>query len=406
MKSMLPSASDDEVSLLVESVAGPGHTDLNVEDFLDRMFPDSTSPMSPRLSTQFTPRLPHVSNEFKEVPTPSHAACAALEHASTSAGSSSVNDLPLTPPRAAQADFHLEQSQNFALLVAEAARELLPNRVILVRHGESEGNVDPSVYSTKPDHAVELTELGSQQALDAGRRIKEIVGEDRIQLVISPFQRTMQTARNILTSIRPQVQQDVNDPRIREQEFGNLQGDDFQKFRNEQKIVGRYFYRFPTGESGADVHARVKDWWDSSLLQLNIRPGYKKVDAVVVVTHGLTMRFIMMQLFNWSPNTFQTVWNAKNCDIYVLKRDLSLPGQSPFFLDASEGDAPKSTISLMVEFRTGEKTMYRLDDYLEVPMPRSRQPAVIKQMLAVQHGLKPDDILNIDFYGGMYGKYQ
>ena len=31
--------------------------------------------------------------------------------------------------------------------------------------------------------------------------------------------------------------------------------------------------------------------------------------AVVVVTHGLTMRLILMQLFHWSPNTFHTVWS-------------------------------------------------------------------------------------------------
>ena len=48
------------------------------------------------------------------------------------------------------------------------------------------------------------------------------------------------------------------DPRIREQEFGNIQGDDFMAFRTEQQKVGRFYYRFPTGESGADVWDRTK----------------------------------------------------------------------------------------------------------------------------------------------------
>ena len=48
------------------------------------------------------------------------------------------------------------------------------------------------------------------------------------------------------------------DPRIREQEFGNIQGDDFKAFREEQQKVGRFYYRFPTGESGADVWDRTK----------------------------------------------------------------------------------------------------------------------------------------------------
>lgn len=70
------------------------------------------------------------------------------------------------------------------------------------------------------------------------------------------------------------------EPRLREQEFGNLQGDEFIKYREEQtKVIwagrtffpkllrlfvasifqiGRFWYRFPTGESGADVYDRVK----------------------------------------------------------------------------------------------------------------------------------------------------
>jgi len=35
------------------------------------------------------------------------------------------------------------------------------------------------------------------------------------------------------------------------QEFGNLQGEEFKAWRHEQASVGRFWYRFPTGESGA-----------------------------------------------------------------------------------------------------------------------------------------------------------
>jgi hypothetical protein len=42
-------------------------------------------------------------------------------------------------------------------------------------------------------------------------------------------------------------------------------------------------------------------------------PGHyyedNKAKAVVVVTHGLAMRLILMQLFHWSPNTIHTVWS-------------------------------------------------------------------------------------------------
>lgn len=297
------------------------------------------------------------------------------------------------------------KSDNLAYKIAEAAREMLPKRVILIRHGESEGNVDSLVYRTKPDNAIELTDLGTKQAIEAGKRVKHLIGDDRVFLFASPFQRTLQTARNIALSLQDQIVQEEKDPRIREQEFGNLQREDFLKFRDEQTIVGRYFYRFPTGESGADVHARVKDWWNTSLLQLNLRPKHTHIDTVVVVTHGLTMRFILMQLFNWSPNTFQTVYNAGNCDMYVLTRDMSLPGHSPYLIDPLAGDMPRSTISLLVHFRDGRRQKFRLDDYLSVPMPRTQHSEVVIEMLHEQHNLVPEEIESVDFYNDRFSKY-
>jgi hypothetical protein len=43
------------------------------------------------------------------------------------------------------------------------ARANLPRRVILLRHGESEGNADETLYRTKPDNLIELTAEGTRQ---------------------------------------------------------------------------------------------------------------------------------------------------------------------------------------------------------------------------------------------------
>jgi len=48
-----------------------------------------------------------------------------------------------------------------------------PNRIILIRHGKSEGNENPGIYVEKPDYALELSETGLKQADDAG---KELLG--------------------------------------------------------------------------------------------------------------------------------------------------------------------------------------------------------------------------------------
>ena len=238
-----------------------------------------------------------------------------------------------------------------------------------------------------------------------GARINEMLrADDAVALHVSPFERTLETARHVRQSLhRRQVRFVHIEPLIREQEFGNLQGEGFADCRKEQQRIGRFFYRFPTGESGSDVYGRTKLWWTTSILPINERPGYDAVDVLIVVTHGLTMRLILMQLFGWSPNTFGSVWNADNCACYVLNKDLSQPGTSPYVLDEISGDRVQSSIALLVHFVDGTQCELKLEDYLSIPSPRSRHEHVAKEMLAKQHALDPQTIKRIDFFGGRSG---
>lgn len=286
-----------------------------------------------------------------------------------------------------------------------ARRKLLPTRVILVRHGESEGNVDHTMYRTKADNMIELTDKGSAQAEEVGKRIKQIIGDSKVDICVSPFQRTLQTARCARKSFDQQIRRTHIDSRIREQEFGNLQGEDFKSIREEQKRVGRFYYRFPTGESGGDVYDRTAAWWDSALCEVNDNPNYDPVDTVVVFTHGLTIRYILMQLYRWSPHTFETVWNAGNCDMYVLKKDLSMKARYPYKLDPNEGDMPKSTVQLLLKLTDGKVKEIDLNDYLSIPQPRTTQVEITKAMIHQQHGIDPSTIASIDFFGGTHHKF-
>jgi len=71
-----------------------------------------------------------------------------------------------------------------------------PRRIILCRHGESLGNVNPRVMEELPDYQVPLTQRGVQQARDLGARIKRLVNPDEfVRYYVSPFWRTRQTVR-------------------------------------------------------------------------------------------------------------------------------------------------------------------------------------------------------------------
>ena len=281
-----------------------------------------------------------------------------------------------------------------ALAYAEDKRQRLPKTIILVRHGESEANADEDLWKKIPDNLLGLTNKGREQAKAVGKRVELVLSSNdddddhsRIHLVVSPFERTLQTASCLRPAIEHRIVRTDIDSRIREQEMGNMQDcEEFQKYRQEQMKVGRFWYRYISGESGADVLDRVKSWWFESVLTVNERVGVECIDAMVVVTHGLAMRFILMQLFGWSPTTFHSVFNADNCDMYVLRKDLSKVGPSPYVLDKEHGDMPRSSIDVVVKLKsTGKEIPLTVEDYLSIPPPRTTRVDFVKHMLATQH---------------------
>lgn len=146
----------------------------------------------------------------------------------------------------------------------------LPKRLILVRHGESEANVDRSQYAHLPDWRISLTARGKNEAHDCGRRLRRLVKDEPLFIYYSPYQRTRQTLDEIRRSLNPrQIMGEREDERLREQEMGNYQPlpssgemDDLWDARNE---YGRSFFRFPCGESGLDVMDRVGSFFDALL---------------------------------------------------------------------------------------------------------------------------------------------
>lgn len=301
--------------------------------------------------------------------------------------------------------------------VALSQWESMPSRIILVRHGESEGNADMTLYRTKPDNLVELTVKGWEQAFSAGDKIKDICGDCEIEMFTSPFTRTLQTANAIKSRLANNQVVRLNiDPRIREQEFGNIQGDEFAKLRGEQKRVGRFYYRFPTGESGADVWDRTKQWWNT-LMSINLVQT-DPIDTVVVVTHGLTMRLFLMQLYEWSPNTFHSVWNAGNCAMYVFDKldrpEIVCSKEQgchrkhfiPYQLNSTLGDVPQSSIDVEVTFRSDStKRKLVLNDFLALPQPRLHQFPLAKFALAKEYDLDVNDIDSIKCVGNFHGTF-
>ncbi|MBB1243571.1 histidine phosphatase family protein [Streptomyces durbertensis] len=189
-----------------------------------------------------------------------------------------------------------------------------PRRIVLLRHGESEGNVDDSVYERVPDHALALSPRGRSQAIMAGERLRELFGGERISAYVSPYRRTLQTYR--LLGLDPTLVRAREEPRLREQDWGNWQDRaDVRRQKAARDAYGHFFYRFAQGESGADVYDRVGAFLES-LWRSFEAPDHPP--NVLLVTHGLTMRLFCMRWMHWSVAEFESLSNPDNAETRAL----------------------------------------------------------------------------------------
>ena len=98
-----------------------------------------------------------------------------------------------------------------------------PERIILIRHGESLGNTDRVYFSTEPDSQQELSNRGYSQAVVAGLKLRRLVGNETCRFFTSPYMRTRQTLLAVLKAFEGRTVQVTSEPRLREQDFGNFQ---------------------------------------------------------------------------------------------------------------------------------------------------------------------------------------
>ncbi|KAH8723381.1 phosphoglycerate mutase family protein [Phaeosphaeriaceae sp. PMI808] len=205
-----------------------------------------------------------------------------------------------------------------------------PRMIILVRHAQSEGNKNRDIHQFIPDHRVKLTPHGVTQAEEAGRQLRSLLKpDDTIQFFTSPYRRTRETTEGILRTLTsddpaPSAFQRnkikvFEEPRLREQDFGNFQpcSAEMERMWQERADYGHFFYRIPDGESAADAYDRVSGFNESLWRQF----GDEDFPSVcVLVTHGLMTRVFLMKWYHWSVEYFEDLRNINHCEFMIMKR--------------------------------------------------------------------------------------
>ena len=192
-----------------------------------------------------------------------------------------------------------------------------------------------------PDPEIALTTLGHEQAAAAGQAIRAACEADgvpfRVYCYYSPYLRCMQTAAGVLEAFAPDQLIGVREePQLREQDFANLQDESMVLRKEERQQYGKFFYRFQNGESMADVYDRVTIFEDHLIRDMQAG-RFGANDAVVIVTHGLTMRVFLTRWFHWTVCDAERVRNPENCAPLVLERRDALSAEEEARLRVTPG---------------------------------------------------------------------
>jgi probable phosphoglycerate mutase len=215
-----------------------------------------------------------------------------------------------------------------------------PSHLLIVRHAESQRNIWKEIATARKelvyggkvrDMDVPLTANGEKQAVATGLGLGAEFKFNRA--FVSPFQRTMDTARLMIEQF-PYAVETVEEERLREIDFGVLDGltkHGIAHLHPEEKDrrskLGKYHHRPPAGENYPDVALRLH----SFLGTLTRETAGESVlvvchSVVVLIFRKLLERLSEQQLLSIAADKDQEV---RNCSVthYEFDRGAGTTGK-------------------------------------------------------------------------------
>jgi broad specificity phosphatase PhoE len=214
-------------------------------------------------------------------------------------------------------------------------RQRWPERLWLVRHGQSAGNVARDVALDAQLHRialdgrdmdVPLSPLGERQGQTLGRWFADGAPDDRPDILLaSPYARAVRTAELFRESGGAAQDRPICvDERLREKEFGILDGlttsgiaDSYPDQAEFRRLLGKFYHRPPGGESWCDVILRLRSVLDTVSLHY---AGHR----VMIFAHQvvvLCLRYVLENLDEAQVLAIDAQAPVANCGVTEYRLD-------------------------------------------------------------------------------------
>jgi len=177
--------------------------------------------------------------------------------------------------------------------------------ITFIRHAQSMGNVNHSIYYEMMDCDVPL----SQKGINDARKLNIGFAHQFKKIYYSPFLRCIQTKNLIFKE--SSITNQTENPLLIERQWGGLRDIIETKDFDAEKHFN-FFYRPPNGESFFDVYQRVIMFFDQ------LKKNHDEFDKICLITHGEWIRVALMYLDNTTVEDFhKNHIKVKNLDIIV-----------------------------------------------------------------------------------------
>lgn len=205
----------------------------------------------------------------------------------------------------------------------------------VVRHGQSAGNVARDEASARGAERIELTHrdvdvplspLGREQAQALGRWFASAHEDGRPDIMLaSPYVRAVETAQLFRDAGGcPQAEPICIDERLREKEFGILDGLTTQGIAIHEpqqaelrSLLGKFYHRPPGGESWVDVIFRLRALLDT----VSLHYGGRRVMIVAHQVVVLCLRYVIEKLSEAEVLAIDRQGDVANCAITEYRFD-------------------------------------------------------------------------------------
>ena len=189
-------------------------------------------------------------------------------------------------------------------------------RLFVMRHAESLEDIDKTAYERVADEDMPLSEHGRDEAIAFGREFAQNLGlTKRIQLILSPSKRVLETAHLIVSFMAPNIQWSLaTEHLIEKQHWGDVTMQNRSQIERERYQTGVLRYKFSGGESGAEFLFR----FDLFAKKLRRTMDEQNDDLFLVITHGFELRVLLKSLLEWSEDYFETLAHPLHCELKRL----------------------------------------------------------------------------------------